>query len=181
MDLPPGPYQLRVAVHDPARNVAGSINYDLQVPDFDRLPFSMSGLLLMSASGSRIVTAKADEQAKTLLPVPPIATRTFPQNDELGLFAEVYDDGKAHAHTVVIATTVRSDAGAVVFEKEEERESSELKKGQRAYRYTLRIPLTSLDPGAYVLSVEARSELREDLAVAHRVRFTVTPPVEQAR
>jgi hypothetical protein len=178
-NLPPGRYQLRVAAHDPSRNVVGSIVYDLEVPDFDRLPFSMSRPLLMSKSGSRLVTARVDEQTKAVLPAPPVATRTFPQNDELAVFAEVYD--RAPAHTVDIVTTVRSEAGSLVFEQAQQRESSELQGGQGAHRYTMRIPLARLEPGAYVISVEARSRLNEALTASHHVRFNVTPPIDPAR
>jgi len=180
MSLAPGPYQFRVALTNPATNLAGSIIYDLHVPDFDRLPFSMSGLLLMSATGSRIITATADEQARAMLPAPPTVMRSFPQNDELGLFAEVYDDDRAPAHKVGIVTTVRSNDGAVIFEDAQERESSEL-RGQGMFRYTMRIPLASLDPGAYVLSVEARSRLNESLTAERHVPFAVTPPLETGR
>jgi hypothetical protein len=120
--LSPGPYQLRVVAHDPMRDVAGSVVYDLEVPDFDRLPFSMR--VLMSKSGSTVVTARADEQIKRILPAPPNALRTLPQNDELAVFAEVYDDGRAPAQPIEIVTTVQSDAGAMVFEHAEVRESA---------------------------------------------------------
>ena len=44
IDLPPGRYQLRVAARDTGRRRVGSVIYDLEVPDFYKLPFSMSGL-----------------------------------------------------------------------------------------------------------------------------------------
>ena len=52
LDLPPGRYQLRVAAHDTAGGGVGSVLYDLDVPDFDKLPFGISGLVLTSASGA---------------------------------------------------------------------------------------------------------------------------------
>lgn len=181
MDLAPGRYQLRVAAHDVARTVAGSIIYDLEVPDFDREPLSMSGVLLMSKSGAAVMTARVDEQTKGVLPAAPIAVRTFPQNDELAVFAEVYENDAAPGHTIEIVTTVRSDAGVVAFEEMEELESNEPQRAQGVYRHTRQIPLASLEPGAYVLSVEARSQLKKDLATSRHVRFTITPPVEPAR
>jgi VWFA-related protein len=182
ISLPPGPYQLRVAVHDPGRSVSGSIVYDMNVPDFDRLPLSMSGLLIMSIAGSRIVTAKIDDEAKALLPAPPSALRTFPQNDELGVFAEVYENSGGTAPAkVVISTTVRTAAGDIVFEEEEEPQSGGQQAGPRAYRHNARIPLSSLEPGAYLLSVEARSPLKADLKASSQLRFTVTPAVQPAR
>src|SRR5262249_21647776 len=83
LDLPVGRYQLRVAVHDSGGGKVGAILYDLEVPDFNKGPLTMSGLALASAWSSGAVVAQADEQIRALLQIPPTAARTFPQNDEL--------------------------------------------------------------------------------------------------
>ena len=176
VDLPPGRYQLRLAARDSRTGTAGSVVYDLEVPDYSKLPFSMSGLVITSLSGASLATVRADEQLKAVLPVPPTAERTFPQNDELALFAEIYDDGRAPEHKVDIVTTVRSDTGTVLFMNEDERASNELQGQRGGYGYTARIPLTDLPPGLYVLRVEARSRLGDHTAASREVRFTVTAP-----
>jgi VWFA-related protein len=176
MDLPPGRYQLRVAAHDLGGPV-GSVLYNIEIPEYSKLPFSMSGLLLTSLSGASMITARADEETKTVLPAPPIAQRTFPQNDEIALFVEIYDDGKAAPHKVDIATTIRSDEGRIFFKNEEERASSELQGKRGGYGYTARIPLTGLAPGPYVLTVEARSRLGRETGASRQVRVIVGPPV----
>jgi VWFA-related protein len=176
VDLPPGRYQLRVAARDSRNGNAGSVVYDLEVPDYSKLPFSMSGLVITSLSGASLATARADEQLKAVLPVPPTAQRTFPQNDELALFAEIYDDGREPEHKVDIVTTVRSDTGTVLFMNEEERASTELQGQRGGYGYTARIPLTDLPPGPYVLRLEARSRLADHTAPSREVRFIVTAP-----
>lgn len=176
VDLPPGRYQLRLAARDTRTGTAGSVVYDLDVPDYNKLPFSMSGLVITSLSGASLATVRADEQLKAVLPVPPSAERTFPQNDELALFAEIYDDGRAPEHKVDIVTTVRSDTGTVLFMNEDERASNELQGQRGGYGYTARIPLTDLPPGLYVLRVEARSRLGDHTAAGREVRFTVTAP-----
>ena len=160
VDLPPGRYQMRVATHETGGNV-GSVLFDFEVPDFHKLPFSMSGLLITSLSGSAMVTAKGDDQTREVLPAPPIAQRTFPQNDEIAVFAEIYDDGKAAPHKIDIITMIRNDVGTIFFKNEEERDSKELEGKRGGYGYTARIPLTGLQPGPYVLSVEGRSRLGE--------------------
>lgn len=176
VDLPPGRYQLRLAARDTRTGAAGSVVYDLEVPDYNKLPFSMSGLVITSLSGASLATVRADDQLKAVLPVPPSAERTFPQNDELALFAEIYDDGRAPEHKVDIVTTVRSDTGTVLFMNEDERASSELQGQRGGYGYTARIPLTDLPPGPYVLRVEARSRLGDHPAAGREVRFTVRAP-----
>jgi hypothetical protein len=133
----------------------------------------MSGLVLTSLSGASLATARVDEQLKAVLPVPPTAQRTFPQNDELALFAEIYDDGRAPDHKVDIVTTVRSDTGTVLFMSEEERASDELQGQRGGYGYTSRVPLTDLPAGLYVLRVEARSRIGDHTAASREVRFRV--------
>ncbi len=53
-----------------------------------------------------------------MLPGPPIALRSFPQNDEIALFAEVYDNAGGTPHKVDITATVTTDEGKVMFKAE---------------------------------------------------------------
>jgi hypothetical protein len=130
MDLPPGRYSLRVAAHDSAGGNVGSVLYDLEVPDYAKVPFGLSGLVMTSPTAAAMPTAKADDQLKPVLPGPPVAARAFPQNDEVALFAEVYD-GRQPPHRVDITTTITTDEGRVLFKNEETRDSADL-GGRRA-------------------------------------------------
>jgi hypothetical protein len=177
VDLPPGRYQLHLAAHEAGANV-GSMLYDIEIPDYSKLPFSMSGLLITSMSSGSMVTAKVDEQTRSVMPAPPVAQRSFPANDELAIFAEIYDDGTAAAHKVDIVTMIRSDEGRVFFKNEEERESKELEGKRGGYGYTARIPMSGLQPGPYVLTIEARSRLGNgEHAASRQVRINVVAPV----
>ena len=173
LDLPPGKYQLRVAAHDQSGGNVGSVQYDLDVPDYAKAPFSMSGLVVTSQTGSNVPTARADEQLKPMLPGPPIALRKFPQNDEVVLFTEVYDNGGASPHKVDISATVTTDEGKVMFKTDEVRDSSDLGGKRGGYGYTTRIPMKDLALGTYVLKVEARSRLKNIPPVARELLFTV--------
>ncbi len=175
MELPPGRYLVRVAVHDPTAGTSGSVSYDLEVPDFAKAPFSMSGVVLTSLSGAEMATVKADELLKDVLPAPPIATRSFPQNDEIALFAEIYDNAAGTPHRVDIVTTLQTDDGRILFKSEEERASAELQGAKGGYGYAARIPLTNVEPGNYVLHVQAKSRLGNDVGVGRQVRVVVTP------
>ena len=62
-------------------------------------------------AGAALPTTRPDEQLKTVMPGPPVALRTFPQNDELTVFAEVYDNEASKPHKVDIATTITSGSG----------------------------------------------------------------------
>jgi hypothetical protein len=174
LTLPAGRYQLRVAARDTSGGAVGSVAYDLEIPDYEKLPFSMSGLVVTSQIGAVMVTAQTDDQLRSVLPAPPSARRTFPQNDELALFTEVYDDGRLAPHRVDIMATVTTDEGRVLYKAEEERASSELEGKRGAYGYSARIPLSELPPGPYVLTVEARSRLGAETRVSRQVQFAVT-------
>lgn len=181
LDLPPGRYQVRVASHDAGVDRSGSVVYDLEIPDFDDLPLSVSGVVLTSVSGSSMVTARPDEELRGVLPAAPIAIRTFPQNDEITLFAEVYDRTSSAPHRVDITTRIRSDEGTVYFNATEERDSSELQGARGGYGHTARVPLGGLPPGPYVLTVEAQSRVGNEAPAIRDVRFWVTPTPAGAR
>jgi VWFA-related protein len=176
LDLPPGKYQLRVAAHDSTGGNVGSVQYDLQVPDFQKTPFSISGLVLTSGAGSALPTVRPDEQLKQVLPGPPISLRSFPQNDEMILFAEVYDNEGSKPHKVDIVTTITTDEGRVLFKTDETRDSADLGGARGGYGYTTKIPMKDLAAGKYVLKVEAKTRLSNQPAVAREVRIEVTPP-----
>jgi VWFA-related protein len=177
LDLPPGKYQLRVAAHDANGGNVGSVQYDLTVPDFQKAPFSISGLALTSSQGSAVPTVRADEQLKQVLPGPPISLRRFAQNDEVVVFAEVYDNEGSKPHKVDIVATVTTDEGRVLFKTDETRDSTDLGGARGGYGYTTRIPMKDFAPGLYVLKVEAKTRLGNTPPVARELRIEVTPPV----
>jgi len=173
MDLPPGRYQLRIAARDSMKATLGTIIYDLDVPDFYKESIGLSGLTLTSLGGASMLTARPDDQLKEVLPAPPVAARTFAQNDELALFAEIYDNSGNAPHKVDIVTSVLTDEGRVLFKNEEVRDSSELQGAKGGFGYTARVPLSDIPPGSYVLNVEARSRLGQNTTVTRQVQFTI--------
>ena len=133
----------------------------------------MSGVTVTSMAGSALMTAKPDEQLKAVLPAPPIAMRTFAQNDELAIFTEIYDNSGKAPHKVDIVTSVLTDDGKPVFKVEDTRDSSDLGGAKGGYGYTTRIPLSDLAPGLYVLNVDAKSRLGNDNVANRQLQFRV--------
>jgi VWFA-related protein len=176
VDLPPGRYQIRFGAHDSAGGNVGSVLYDLEVPDFQKSPFSISGLVMTSASSAALPTVRPDEQIRAVLPAPPVAIRTFPSNDEIKLFAEVYDNAGATPHKVDITATVTTDEGKVLFKNEETRDSSDLGGQRGGYGYMTTIPLQDIPVGKYVLKVEAKSRLGQTPPASREARIEVGPP-----
>jgi VWFA-related protein len=176
VELAPGRYQLRVGAHDSAGGNVGSVLYDLEVPDFQKSPFSISGVVLTSASAAQLPTVRPDEQLRAVLPMPPVAIRTFPANDEIKVFAEVYDNAGNTPHKVDITATITTDEGKVMFKNEETRDSSDLGGKSGGYGYVTTIPLKDLPAAKYVLKVSAKSRLGQTPAAERDVRIEVAPP-----
>jgi VWFA-related protein len=174
IDVPPGRYQLRVAAHDGGGGSIGSVLYDLTVPDFSKMPISMSGITLTSVASSVRPTVRPDEQLRSVLPASPVGNRSFPQNDEIALFAEIYDNSATSPHKVDLTSTITTDDGKVMFKADDERDSSELGGRSGGYGYTAKIPLSDIAPGRYVLTVSARSRVSPNPSVERQVRITVT-------
>jgi VWFA-related protein len=176
LQIPPGRYQLRVAVNDLATSAVGSVLYDLDVPDFAKTPLVMSGLVLASGAASKLPTVRPDEELRPVLPAPPMGSRIFPVGDQLALFVEIYDNAGGSSHKIDIAATVTSDEGNVKFKTEDVRDSSELQGKSGGYGYSSRVPLDGLTPGLYVLKVEARSRLGQGPTASREVQFRIVEP-----
>jgi hypothetical protein len=174
LDLEPGRYQLRVASHDSMGGAAGTIIWDLEVPDFNSEPMTMSGIVMTSVTASGWTNGKADELMRKVLPAQPTALRAFPQQDEIALFAEIYDNRVTTPHQVEIVSSVVTSEGRVLFKSQEERSSIEIAGGTTgAFGYTARIPLKDIAPGTYVLNVRARSSLNGGGQAERQLQFRV--------
>jgi VWFA-related protein len=175
IDVPPGRYQFRVAAGESTGGKAASVITDVEVPDFYKEPLVMSGLAVTSASSLDVVTVSPKDPMATFLPAPLSATREFASGDTLSLFAEFYENLPANtpAHTIDVTTTVRADDGRVLSQDEEEIDSQELVRGRGGFGFTTSVPLT-LEPGLYVVQVQARSRLaRPEDAVRREVLIRV--------
>jgi hypothetical protein len=156
MTLPAGRYQIRVAAGN-RETKAGSVVYDLDVPDFTKDPLIMSGVAIGSTATSQIMTVNGKTAFVSTLPGNVTATRVFDAGDTLGIYAEVYETLKdAAAHTVALSAQLRAEGGTVVRSVSDERSSSELRGRRGGYGFSAQLPLNDVAPGLYVLHVEAR-------------------------
>ena len=106
LELPPGRYQIRVGAHESTGRAIGTVPYDLEVPDYAKTPFALSGVLLTSSAAGSFATANQESDWNGLLPSPPVVTRTFAAADTLTWFAEVYDNSSRSAHAINYISTV---------------------------------------------------------------------------
>jgi VWFA-related protein len=176
IDLPPGRYQLRVAVLEDNTKRAGSVVYDLDVPDYTKEPLAISGLALTSASSGLTPTARSKDPLAKMLPGPMTTYRDFVVGDELAMFAEVYDNSGKQPHKVDIEATLKAEGGQTVFQTREERDSSELAGGPGGYGFAARVPLKDVAPGLYVLRVQGRSRVGDQPEAARETIIRVVAP-----
>jgi VWFA-related protein len=176
IQVPPGKYQLRIGARESGGGKVGTVLYDLDAPDFSKGTLSMSGIAVSSEAGSRIPTASPDpsvNEFKDVLPAPPSASRDFPREDTLSVFAEVYDNVGKTPHRVEITAEILSDEGKVVQKTSDQRKSEELQGATGGYGYTTKIPLAQFAPGRYVLRVTATSLLGKPEPVVREIEFRV--------
>jgi len=177
IEVPPGKYQLRIGARESGAGNLGTVVTELDAPDFAKATTSMSGVVIASASGSRMPTANPDKnpasEFKDVLPAPPSAVREFPRGDTLSVFAEIYDNAGRTPHSVDITATILADDGKVVATKADARKSEELQGAAGGYGYTTDFPLSTLAPGRYVLRLTAKSRLGTGDGVTRDVEFRV--------
>ncbi|MCX6539067.1 MAG: VWA domain-containing protein [Acidobacteria bacterium] len=175
VSLPPGRYSLRVAARDENAGSIGSVHCDLEVPDYAKLPLSMSGVVIASAE-SMAANPRPDPERRRMLPDTPSVLRRFRQSDQLSVLTEVYDSKIATPHGLDIIATVINEQGQVVFRHEDTRSTREIQAAAGTtggFGYVVKVPLAAIAPGSYVLAIEVRSRLDADKPVRHETAFTV--------
>jgi VWFA-related protein len=114
---------------------------------------------------------------RDVLPGPPTTTRDFSSDDTLTLFTEVYDNtGRARKDPpYVIKLTARLvlASGQIARLASEERAARAARRPSGGHGFTLRLPLERLEPGQYVLQVEATSNGREPQTAARSIPIRV--------
>jgi VWFA-related protein len=173
--LPPGRYSLRIAARDEIAERVGAVHCDLEVPDYDKLPLSMSGVVIASAE-SMAANPRPDPERRRMLPETPSVLRQFRQSDELSVLTVVYDTKMGIPHNLDIVATVTTEDGRVAFRHEDTRSTAEIQTAAGTtggFGYVVKVPLATIAPGSYVLAIEVRSRLDVDKPVRHETAFNV--------
>jgi VWFA-related protein len=180
-NLPPGRYQIRAAAHEGGADVVGSVYYDVVVPNFAEEALSMSGVLLASSSSAAVPTPRPDPELSEWLRQPPTASREFAAGETLTAAFALYGSPKKRSGNVDVTATLVDESGQVRFTHEIEAAESELREAPNGLAYTVGIPLSELEPGAYVLRVESVSRLTDVRALVREVPFKVRTAQAAAR
>ena len=177
LDLPAGTYRLHVGVREKSGGSIGTVSAEIDVPDLFKPPLQMSGIALAAESNMR-PTANPDPRFSDVLPEPPTAARTFPREDTLSVFAELYAMDVRTPHRIAIRTTVTADNGHVIFSSEDERRSEDLTSGNTGgtggiWRHKVKIPIKGVAPGRYVLRVEAQRLVGDRAVTSRELEFQI--------
>jgi VWFA-related protein len=154
LELSPGTYQLRIAAVDNQGTTRGSVQYDLDVPDFSKGALSMSGIVVMSSAARSPLIGDLRSWERRA-PSPPVTTREFSSEDDPIAAAEIYTIGAKPGQRLDIRTTVENENGTVFFSHEETRSIEPTNEKSTIYRHIAPIYVPLIPPGRYLLKVRA--------------------------
>jgi VWFA-related protein len=158
LELPPGRYQVHVGAHEASGGTMGTVPYDVEIPDYTKSPFELSGIVLTSSNADSFVTSNPDPILKSVLPAAPIATRSFRLAEILTAYTELYV-GSGSARAVTITTSVQdSQDGRTVFHAQDRRDIDASARPVTLGSST-QLPLKTLSAGRYLLRVAAESSV----------------------
>ncbi|MEO7190206.1 MAG: VWA domain-containing protein [Vicinamibacterales bacterium] len=156
LELEPGRYEIRAATDvDPATR--SSVYGFVEVPDFRKLPLSLSGIAIQvvptGMSGPKGVLAQ-------VMPIVPTTRRQFTNVERVTAFVQVYRAVQTTTATTMTARILDS-AERTVIESRDELSGSE---------YHWDLPVEKLPAGEYVLELSSSSGAD---SASRRVRFSV--------
>jgi VWFA-related protein len=169
LSLPEGRYQIRASAGGAI--LAGSVVYDLQIPDF-RDDFALSGVTITSSRALEALTVSPHVRIDVDLPGPPTTAREFWPDETLTLFVEAYEN-RRRAHTAQLTVELRDASGRTIAQHPIQRESDASPTGMTRHVFAPNVSLEELPAGAYTLRVEARSSLDARKMLAREIPFTV--------
>jgi VWFA-related protein len=162
IELKPGRYSLRIAIHSALADKAGSVYTDVVVPDFAKEPLSLSGVVLSSSSGSSL-------RGDALTTLVQTTTRVFETSDRIQAFLRVYQGGTNPLSATQMKIRIVDEHNAAVVNRVESLPATAFTRERQA-DFSVRLPLSSLKPGEYWLAIEAT---RWSVTARRDVRFTV--------
>jgi hypothetical protein len=127
------------------------------VPDFDRAPLTMSGLVLSSLNDAPQRTLLGDDTASRTLTVDPTLNREFVSGDVLTVWAEAYRAVKAADAQVRVTSRITPERGEDPLVTRARLLAPVGDDDRRRFVYQDRFALSELPPGGYVLTVEAKT------------------------
>jgi VWFA-related protein len=167
LNLPPGRYEVRVAMTNATSGLAGSVYTSVTIPNFAKDPLSMSGIVI--ERGSR--GAAMPQHLAALLPVRPTTERAFAAADTVTVFGRLYQGGNKALAPVRVVLRIVDEQNRAVLTEETIVEAAAF-GGKREADYRFKLPLSRLAAGEHLLTLEAG---QTSSATRREIRITVLP------
>lgn len=165
LDLKPGRYQLRTAVHIGSLQTSGSLYTDVEVPDLSKAPVTLSDVVLTSAPPP--VGAPADA-FRNLIAEMPTTTRIFGSEDRVTALIRVYVKNRNQPAPVQLRVSLRDANDRVIMDRTQAIPAASFGSSQSTDA-GIDLPLSRLSPGEYLLTIETGAGAA---AMRRNVRFT---------
>jgi VWFA-related protein len=165
VEVPPGTYRLMVGAAQTPSGIRGSVLTEINVPDFDRQPLTLSGIAVTTSVSGRMYTARTDGLLDDVLGAPPTAARELSVDSDLWVYGEIYDH-RSDAGDVIADVTVKSADGKVVYQ-------TPFEPAPVQFGHLARIPLKELGTGTFAATIEARSATPTPVSATRTVPFRV--------
>lgn len=147
MELPPGDYEVRVAVSDPATDIVASVFCSVAVPLFGKAPLSLSDVIVETTGGIAAPPASAS-------PVPMTTTRRlFDQDERVRALVQVYQ-GTQRSDVIApvsVRTTILDTKGRAIRDQRLALTAKDFTNRRAA----LALDIGQLPPEEYVLNIDA--------------------------
>jgi VWFA-related protein len=151
LTLRPGRYEVRLAADSDGRT--GSVIVNIDVPDFHGSVLALSDVLLARASSPVAGDARL---LADLVPVTPTAMRVFTPADRVDVFARVYQGRDRALRRAAVIARITNDRDQAVHGKRIELDAQAF-GSRREADFRERLPLSQLERGRYVLTLEAQA------------------------
>jgi hypothetical protein len=140
---------------------------DVDVPEFQIAPLSASGVVVTTAPQPYAANALL---AQTV-PVTPTTRRIFLRTDSAEVLVRFYQGGRGRLRNLPVTLRIADANGEGIIQGDEVIGPGQFDDA-RSTEWRFALPLSRLDPGDYLLTVEG---LLDDTAVTRHVRFSVMP------
>jgi len=162
LDLKPGRYEIRFAVHSPTTERTGSVYASLTVSDFAKARLALSGAQMVR-------NEKATSDLSIPWPAGVTTRRAFRHDEAVSAVVRVSQIGAKLPGVVTVSTIIQDRDGAEVSRETREL-PVELFATNRIVEHRAGLPLSRLQPGEYLLTFEAKSGDQMERSL---LRFTV--------
>jgi VWFA-related protein len=151
LPLKRGRYQLRIATTVGRPAASGSVYYDITVPDFAREMLTLSDVAIAASRGPAVAPL---EGLAGVLPILPTVRRAFGVDARVTAFARACQGGSGAPLPANVRWRIRDASDAIVVDRAADLGQADFGSA-RAADLLLDVPIASLPPGEYLLTLEA--------------------------